>query len=257
MLLPTCPTCRQPNAPAAAYCGACGAVLAHSALWLDELGPPADDDSTLPQPLTLRDVQVPTLAPTLAPAPAPPPAPAPAADELVVSDPEPPLLARAAASRSDARDARRASVRRSRARARAAAVAAAAADTVPEVLVFDADDAQRGLLRDLLVGFGFGVHAVAGAAQAAALLDKRRFVAAFFDVALDESDGGAGIELCHHARLADTLLVLVARPLRPMERVRAGLAGFDEVLTKPMTRGVVAGVLDARGVVLPSDARRG
>ncbi len=257
MLLPTCPNCRHPNPPSSAYCGACGGALARSALWLDELKPsaidPSDDDSTMPLPLTLRDVQVPLLAPS----PAPTPAPAPAAEELVVSDPEPALLAHAAAARTDARDARRASVRRARARARAGAVAAAAADTVPEVLVFDADDGQRGQLRDLLVAFGFGVHAVAGAAQAASLLDSRRFVAAFFDVALDDSDGGAGIDLCRHAKLAGTLLVLVARPLRPMERVRAGLAGFDEVLTKPMTRGIVAGVLDARGIVLPSDARRG
>jgi len=33
------------------------------------------------------------------------------------------------------------------------------------------------------------------------------------------------------------------------------LAGCDEAILKPFTRGSVASVLDARGVALPSDAR--
>ena len=38
-------------------------------------------------------------------------------------------------------------------------------------------------------------------------------------------------------------------------RVRAELAGCDEVIAKPVTRGSVARVLDGRGVWLPCDAR--
>ncbi|MFY9510123.1 MAG: hypothetical protein WAQ05_04020, partial [Rubrivivax sp.] len=53
------------------------------------------------------------------------------------------------------------------------------------------------------------------------------------------------------------LRVLTSAPLSPVQRVRASLAGFDEVLAKPVSRGNVARVLDARGIVLPSDARRG
>jgi hypothetical protein len=51
-------------------------------------------------------------------------------------------------------------------------------------------------------------------------------------------------------------LVLVAARLQPTDRVRAALAGCDETILKPMSRGVVARVLDVRGISLPSDERR-
>ena len=260
MLLPACPACRYPNQADATRCAACGATLPHSALWLDDLRrpplappAPASPASRPPrEPITLRDVVPPpaSIQPAVRARPAPPPPPPPPPLEgLIVSDLEPQQVIEAAERRA----AKRAAVRR----ARNQAVAAAAPDTVPEVLVLDADNAARARLRDLLVLFGFGVHAVTEPARAAELVAERPFVACFFDVALDESDGGAGIDVCRLAKQAGSLLVLTSAPLRPVERVRAGLAGFDELLAKPLTRGAVARVLDARGVALPSDARRG
>jgi hypothetical protein len=50
--------------------------------------------------------------------------------------------------------------------------------------------------------------------------------------------------------------VLVSTQLRPVERVRAKLAGCDGMLVKPVTRGDVARTLEACGLSLPADARR-
>lgn len=253
MLIPVCPACRFPNQAQANRCAACGADMPNSALWLDDLArTPPPKPAPEPEGITLRDVPTPPPPPPYGGAGRSRPAPlapaAPRCDGLLLSDTEPQQLAEASAARA----AKRAAVRHARNRVTAAAVP----DTVPEVLVLDADDAARARLRDLLVAFGFGVHAVAEVPRAAALLAGRPFVAAFFDVALDETDGGAGIDLCRYARQRGTLLVLVAAPLRPVERVRASLAGFDETLVKPVQRGDVARALDARGVALPSDARR-
>jgi len=262
MLIPMCPVCRYPNQAQANRCAACGADMPNSALWLDELAKPAPTAPKTPPKappkapgdITLRDLPTsPTpyggAARAWPPAPVPAPAPAKAHDDgLLAADTEPQQLAEAAAARA----AKRASVRHARNRV----TAATAPDTVPEVLVLDADTPARARLRDLLVAFGFGVHVVAEAPRAAALLAERPFVAAFFDIVLDESDGGAGIELCRQAKQCGTLVVLVAPPLSPVQRVRADLAGVDEVLAQPVARGDVARVLDARGVALPSDARR-
>jgi hypothetical protein len=51
------------------------------------------------------------------------------------------------------------------------------------------------------------------------------------------------------------LLVLASAALQPMDRVRAELAGCDETIVKPVTRGSVAGALDKRGIALPVDPR--
>ena len=53
------------------------------------------------------------------------------------------------------------------------------------------------------------------------------------------------------------VLVLMALQLSATDRVRAGLAGIQEIVLGAPTRGSVAKVLDARGIALPSDARRG
>ena len=156
---------------------------------------------------------------------------------------------------------RRAAVRRTRLRSRKTEVAEPAAS---EVLVCDADEGARETLVSLLRGFGFRVHAVSRAEDAIPLLASRRFVAAFADVALEGADdGGAGVQLCRKWRELDqsrdvhSLLVLARAALQPMERVRAQMAGCDEILVKPVTRGSLAGALDSHGVVLPNDPRKG
>lgn len=151
------------------------------------------------------------------------------------------------------RAARRASVRRSRLRQLARAQPEAA-----EILVVDRHDIDRGVLCGLLQAFGFVTHSLGDPALAVHLLAAHPFAAVFTDIPLDASDGGDGIELARAVKAAPRpmLLVLVTHPLSTIDRVRAGLAGFDDVLTKPCTRGDVARVLDVHGIALPADARR-
>jgi hypothetical protein len=89
------------------------------------------------------------------------------------------------------------------------------------------------------------------------------FVAVFIDHALRIDDGGDAIDLCNEVRERSRLpgvlkpvLVLVADQLSATNRVRAGLAGCNEIVLGAITRGSVAKVLDTRGIALPSDARR-
>jgi CheY-like chemotaxis protein len=166
-----------------------------------------------------------------------------------------PLVADKAA-RAALKVARRGAVRRDRLQSTAAASAAA-----PDVLVLDADDTACHQMCSLLRGFGFGVRSTANVAEAFALATAQPFVAVFADVALDGSGGGIG--LFQHVRgtaqrhgAGSTLLVLAAARLSHIDRVRAELAGCDEAITKPVSRGSVARVLDSHGVALPSDARR-
>jgi CheY-like chemotaxis protein len=293
MIFKLCPGCRSVTSLETRACAACGTALREhdtvpaplpapagspgieppGVLWLDDLQMLAASRAA-PEPIniTLRDVGPPL--PQVAPRAVPRPVPA-SADELVASDPAPPgiglpdipappdaqALATLPAPQAS-KEARRAAVRRKR--MLSAAEVSAAADTVPEILVVDADSAARGALCELLVGFGFGVQAVSSAGDAQAPLATRRFEAVFADIALDAADGGSGVELCHTVRRngrrqsgEPTLLVLVTRPLRPVERVRAELVGCDEIVVKPAQRGDVARALDTRGVPLPADARRG
>lgn len=249
-----------------------GATSSAGALWLDDLGEPQRarpiHDPKAPSPsLTLREIRLP---------PAPSVVVQPPAEELVVSDPvvQPPLtpetpirstsgtpLVADAAARSARKAANRAKVRR--ARLRGASAANGTTPAVPEVLVLEADDSAREQLCRLLQAFGFGVRTARDAAEASALAASRPFVAAFVDIALATADGGDGIDLCKHVREASgrrsggaPVLVLAVAKLRPVDRVRAKLAGCDETILKPATRGSVARLLDARGIALPSDARR-
>jgi CheY-like chemotaxis protein len=249
MISHLCPSCRRFNAADAQRCRTCGAELLDAdtqrmplhplaatssagALWLDDLGEPQralrpiHDPKAMSPLLTLREIQLPP-----------------------------------AAARSARKAANRAKVRR--ARLRGASAANGTTSTAPEVLVLEADDSAREQLCGLLQAFGFGVRTARDAAGASALLASRPFVAAFVDIALAAADGGDGIALCKQVREASErrdsgalVLVLVVAKLRPVDRVRAKLAGCDETILKPATRGSVARLLDARGIALPSDARR-
>lgn len=195
-----------------------------------------------PPPLSLLARDLPPSPPPPEPAPPPPP---------VELSPE----AMAAREAMDAkRAARRASVRRSRLRA----LHHSSSDLVSEVLVVDRNDIDRGVLCGLLQAFGFVTHSLADPGLAVHLLQAHAFVAVFTDIALDASDGGDGIDLARAVKQMPQpgLLVLVSQPLSAIDRVRAELAGFDDVLAKPVTRGNVARVLDGHGIALPADARR-
>jgi hypothetical protein len=200
--------------------------------------------------LTLRDVEV----------PGPPADSVKAVDSgLVMSDRElhpEPYLGDPDADRAEQRQARRAQVRRERQRDTAADEPGA-----PEILVLGADDATCKELCSLLQGFGFAVQVMA---QVPALPAPWPFVAVFVTTTASNPDGGDTIDLCNQVRESSRLpgerkpvLVLAAQQLTSTDRVRAGLAGCHEVLLGPATRGAVAQLLDARGIALPSDARRG
>jgi hypothetical protein len=210
---------------------------------------PAADEPVF---LTFRDVQA---------TPAPAQERAPDDDGLVRSDPEampPPYLGDPEADRAAERAARRAEVRRARTRDAQTDVPATPS---PEVLVLDVDAAACSELCALLRGFGFGVQVMAGLPVLPA---PWPFVAVFVSLALRDADGGDAIDLCNRVRESSRLpgeskpvLVLVASQLSATDRVRAGLAGVQEIVLGELTRGSVAKVLDARRVSLPSDARRG
>ena len=158
---------------------------------------------------------------------------------------------------------RRASVRRDRlARDRPTALAP---DTPHHVLVLDTDAVARVELCALLESFGFRAHPARTTAQAQVLLGLHAIEAAFLAVVLDGTHGDEAAALCQSVgqtgRVATTTptpaaLVIVGSSARPVERVRARLAGAHEFLDKPASRGNLARALDTCGVALPADPRR-
>jgi CheY-like chemotaxis protein len=163
--------------------------------------------------------------------------------------------------RAKVKSARRAAVRSKRMAGASRQDRGAA--TEPGVLVVDVDRMARQQLCALLLAFGFDVQAQESPSKASAIVETDELAAVFLDVALDGADGGAGIELCRRLRSAKRqqgaggrpLMVLVAEKLHPVDRVRADLAGFDEVIVKPVTRSNVARALDLHGIAIPLDDR--
>lgn len=279
MLFVICPQCHHHNDLDALACVSCGerlsghpepapaeeasgthAPLSPGAIWLDTppflRGGPEGEQDTVPMPvqLTLRDV-----VPARHGAPAAPPAALP-----VLTETQKPAARRAEKPTVDNeawlahdRAAKRALVRRAR---RRHTVQTRSTD----VLVFDRDPASRDRLFGLLTAFGFGVHAADTLSDATELAATHRFVAAFVDVALGVAQDDPGVGLCQLIKGAQaaageppTLLVWVGSRLRPVERVRAELAGCDAQLVKPLSRSDVARVLDSHGIALPADPRQG
>lgn len=243
-----CPTCRRANATDARKCLACGA----------DLPAPEGERRDAPQPeaqrvsITLRDVKLPPLHGAL-------PAPE-VVEEWVWSDLDErprPWPGDPDAERAGQRAARRAEVRRERLRDAASTGEAA---PVPEVLVLSAADAAGSALCVQLNAFGFGVRVLR---EPPTLPAPWPFAAVFVDRALGMADGGDAIDLCNQVRECARLpgerkpvIVLVADQLSQTDRVRAGLAGCNEVIVGEVTRGSVARAFEAHGIALPSDARR-
>jgi CheY-like chemotaxis protein len=167
--------------------------------------------------------------------------------------------ARAAAEREA--EAKAAAMREAEARLAAEAAAkATAAPPMPEVLVLGGMGATIQAVCRQLEGFGFQVRQLGEPPQLPA---PWPFAAVFVDRALQMNGGGDAIDLCNHVRESSRLpgerkpvLMLVAEQLSATDKVRAGLAGCNELIVGEITRGAVAGALDRRGIVLPSDARR-
>ncbi len=133
----------------------------------------------------------------------------------------------------------------------------------PDVLVLDSDDGSREQLCALLEAFGFRTHPVQSTMQAVRMLAAKRYAVAFLNVIFDGSAAPAAHDLCSrvkapptHAGDAECALIVVTGSARPIERVRAELAGCDAFLLKPVSRGAVAQALEACEVALPIDSRR-
>ena len=272
-----CPWCGHANAANACDCNGCRKRLKPAptaqdpalTLTLRDLGePPAllpDEAAAASQPELVRSDPDPVAPPTV-----PPPAPAwvagvPPTLPLSSAVPAATPPAKALPSKAD----RRAAVRRARLARDASASAAAAGPR--EVLVLDGIAATRTELCALLTGFGFIVRPARTHAEAFALLASHDFAAVFLDIVLDGYNEGVAFELCLRAKSAPAAgspadsapgsvqpgaLIIVGSATRPVERVRASLAGADQFLARPASRGTLAKALDACGVALPCDPRR-
>ena len=170
-----------------------------------------------------------------------------------------PAAATAAAPSATAKVQRRAQVRRKLLATKEPVATNAPAD----VLVLDGDDTAREQLCTLLTAFGFRTHPVQSTMQAVRMLMAKRYAAAFLNIIFDGSAAPAAHDLCSrvkapppHADDAPCALIIVTGSARPVERVRAELAGCDAFLLKPVSRGAVAQALEACGVPLPIDSRR-
>ena len=164
-------------------------------------------------------------------------------------------------ARSAKKAARRAAVRR--ARLATASRESGATSGSLDLLVLDENDGARKQLSSLLEGFGFCVHSAHNIAQAAEMLAARPFAAVFLDIVLDGTYESAGAELCRRVKREPTrimgqapALIIISERARPVDRVRAALAGGDRFLLKPLSRGDVVRALEDCDVLLPLDARR-
>ena len=208
---------------------------------------------SLPPGVILADPQAPQPGAPPQRAPAPPPSGRRA-------DAGTPAGASHAAASTTTKTQRRAQVRRKLLANQEPVVTAA---TPADVLVLESDDAARDQLCALLTAFGFRTHPVQSTMQAVRMLTAKRYAAAFLNIIFDGSAAPAAHDLCSrvkapppHANDAPCALIVVTGSGRPVERVRAELAGCDVFLLKPVSRGSVAQALEACGVPLPIDARR-
>lgn len=221
--------------------------------------PPPRGESTPNPPLLkdaiLADPQAPL--PCIAPEQHPPAAPAPGRRRAAPgAEPGGPSPVAKAATKA----LRRAQVRRTLLASKGPPAPAAAP---PDVLVLDGDDGAREQLCALLEVFGFRTHPVQSTMQAVRMLAAKRYAVAFLSIIFDGSAAPAAHDLCSRVKAPPThdsdpacALIVVTGSARPVERVRAELAGCDAFLLKPVSRGAVAQALEACGVALPIDSRR-
>lgn len=237
-----CGQCRCLNLDGGPVCLACGTALAR----LDRPRSPTDRPQVASaSALWIDDLGAPRAAPK-----------------------DPALRARIGSTLDDQR-ARKKAARRAHVRRLlhdAATGSEEGAEAARHVLVLERHDAARRDLRSLLEDLGFSVVCGAGIDEVHEVLVKTppAFAAAFVGTDQAAEFAGDGIELCQFLREAGwiqdraaTAVFLLATALRPADRVRALLAGCDEVIASPPSRGAVAGALDRRGVALPLDDRNG
>lgn len=139
------------------------------------------------------------------------------------------------------------------------------AGSAVRALVLEGQASARLETGILLQAFGFRPHTVGSVAEAEHALCTQGFAVAILGDAADGPAEVAGIELCHRikqgrytggpGRPAPKVVMLAQHP-RPVDPVRARLAGCDHFVVGPATRGTLALALDAVEVRMPQDPRR-
>lgn len=280
-----CPACELGNASADRYCRACGTPLVMRCAACDTInartreachhcqaplhGSPAGEpevplpvipvltaDGEEPVPegwhLALRDgMLVAESAPQAVPAESAPPTPTWVADP---DAPRRPPSPQGQAERAEAKARRRAAVRRSQQQRQPTAAQPAARD----VLLLEPDPASRSQVIAVLEDFGFRPHVAVSVAEAEGQSLRRQHVVAFLGLG---EDALPAAELCGRlssiSRLRPSALIAIGERDRHADRVRMQLAGADLVLFRPVSRGDLARALQACGLSLPHDPRRG
>jgi CheY-like chemotaxis protein len=167
--------------------------------------------------------------------------------------------------RRRAKRSQRAAVRRAQ-RAQAstsgAYVSGAMIEGAVHALVLDSHSTSRVETGVLLNTFGFETQTVASVAEAERALWSKPFAVAFVGEPADGPQASVGLELCHRIKqgaygspYAKPKIVMVASRPRPVDSVRARLAGCDHFVEGPTSRGLVAQALDAVSIAMPRDPR--
>jgi len=124
----------------------------------------------------------------------------------------------------------------------------------PPVLIVAADEASSRALEGQLVAFGLGSVKVNTSEKALELLGRLNFRFVFVDVELDEASGLGGLHLCQRIKrdsgAEPRKVFLTAAAARPVDKVRATLAGADAFLDKPVDDGALRRALSAHGAPL-------
>lgn len=169
------------------------------------------------------------------------------------SKPKPPAAPPKNLEKAMAKARRRANVRRSRLLADGPAP-----DMPRDVLVLEGDGEARASLCQLLELFGFRPHTAITVAEAEGLSARTEHVAVFLGMG---GDAAAAAELCRHlmerAKGRPRAVIAIGDAKRHTDRVRMELAGANAILTRPVTRGELARVLDDCELPLPHDPRHG
>jgi CheY-like chemotaxis protein len=135
--------------------------------------------------------------------------------------------------------------------------------SVTHALVMDSHPPSRLETGVLLSTFGFQAQTVSSVAEAERALWTKPFAVAFLGEPADGPQETAGIELCHRIKQGaygspylKPKIVMVANRPRPVDPVRARLAGCDHFVSGPTSRGLVAQALEAVSVAMPKDPRQ-
>lgn len=268
-----CPACEGENPPQARFCLACGTPLVMRCPACDTinartrtschhchaaLGVPVADEAVASVSVSGPDLDLPATDWQSfrigLPEPDPPPSPT-VPLELPGSAPTPAAHPESTPEkRRHDRAERRAAVRRSQLRRHSVPDA----PTLRDVLVLEPDTDTRIDLCALLETFGFRPHVAVTVAEAEGLSLRQPHIAAFLGAGEDIDATAAFCRRLHDTtRSRPSALIAVGDRGQHADRVQWQLAGADQLIFRPVTRGDLARALTDTGLGLPDDPRHG